>query len=130
MPSACTPRAAAGLIAVGLFGDRAIRRYGRRRTLRLATAGISAGGSCLPCPRRLGQHRQLRANGAPGGPDPGRGAGVLAETHRDARRDVAYAEANAVSYAFSILGPLTTALLVPSPSAGEAWCCWVRPSAR
>jgi MFS family permease len=38
---------AAGLIAVGLFGDRVIRRYGRRRALRLGAAGISAGAVLL-----------------------------------------------------------------------------------
>jgi MFS family permease len=38
---------AAGLIAVGLFGDRVIRRYGRRRAVRLGAAGISAGAVLL-----------------------------------------------------------------------------------
>ena len=38
---------AAGIILVGLFGERVVRRIGRRRTLWLAVGGLAAGGILL-----------------------------------------------------------------------------------
>ena len=104
---------ALGLIAVGLGGDRIIRRYGRRRALRLSTAGISAGAVLLcMAPAAWASIGSCALMGALGGLIPALVPAVLAETHGPGGRDVAYAEANAITYAFGILGPLTTALLV------------------
>ena len=104
---------ALGLIAVGLGGDRIIRRYGRRRALRLGAAGISAGAVLLcMAPAAWASIGSCALMGALGGLIPAVVPAVLAETHGPGGRDVAYAEANAITYAFGILGPLTTALLV------------------
>ncbi|MGD9507250.1 MAG: sugar MFS transporter [Geminicoccaceae bacterium] len=104
---------AAGLIVVGLFGDRVIRRYGRRRALRLGTAGISAG-AVLLClaPAAWASIGSCALMGVLGGLIPAMVPAVLAETHGEDGRDVAYAEATAICYAFGILGPLTTGLFV------------------
>jgi fucose permease len=101
---------AAGGIATGVFGDRLIRRYGRRRALWLGVLGMSAGaamlclasaawasiGSCAPM-GALGGLIWIVVNA------------VLAELHGD-RRSVAYAEASAVAYACGIVAPLAMSL--------------------
>jgi MFS family permease len=74
---------AAGLIAVGLFGDRVIRRYGRRRALRLGAAGISAGAVLLCLAPVAWASIGSCALMGRWGPDPGRGA---CRPDRDARR--------------------------------------------
>lgn len=104
---------AAGMIAVGLFGDKVVRRYGRRRTLQLGAAGVSAG-AVLLClaPSAWASIGSCAIMGALGGLIPAIVPAVLAETHGEHGRDVAYAEANAVAYAFAILGPLTTSLFL------------------
>lgn len=104
---------AAGLIVVGLFGDRIIRRYGRRRALQLGTAGISAG-AVLLClsPASWASIGSCALMGLLGGLIPAMVPAILAETHGEGARDVAYVEATAICYAFGILGPLTTGLFV------------------
>lgn len=104
---------AAGLIVVGLFGDRVIRRLGRRRALELGTAGISAG-AVLLClaPASWASIGSCALMGVLGGLIPAVVPAVLGETHGEGERDVAYAEATAICYAFGILGPLTTGLFV------------------
>lgn len=104
---------AAGLIAVGLLGDRVVRRHGRRRALRLGAAGISAG-AVLLClaPAAWASIGSCALMGLLGGLIPTVVAAVLAETHGEGGRDVAYAEATAVTYAFAMLGPLATGLFV------------------
>ena len=104
---------AAGLIAVGLLGDRVIRRIGRRRALQLGTAGISAG-AILLClaPAAWASIGSCALMGVLGGLIPAIVPAVLGESHGEDGRDVAYAEATAICYAFGILGPLTTALFV------------------
>ena len=104
---------AAGLIAVGLFGDRVIRHLGRRRALGLGTAGISAG-AVLLClaPAPWASIGSCALMGVLGGLIPAIVPAVLGDTHGEGERDVAYAEATAICYAFGILGPLTTGLFV------------------
>lgn len=104
---------AAGLIAVGLFGDRVIRRLGRRRALGVGTAGISAG-AVLLClaPASWASIGSCALMGVLGGLIPAIVPAVLGETHGEGERDVAFAEATAICYAFGILGPLTTGLFV------------------
>ena len=104
---------AAGLIAVGLFGDRVIRHLDRRRALGLGTAGISAG-AVLLClaPAPWASIGSCALMGVLGGLIPAIVPAVLGDTHGEGERDVAYAEATAICYAFGILGPLTTGLFV------------------
>ena len=107
-----TSAMAAGLILVGLFGDRAIRRLGRRRTLRLGMLGASAGAVilCL-APNAAVSIGGCALLGAVGGLIPATVFTSLADAFGE-RRNVAYSEANAVSYAFGILAPLATSLVI------------------
>ncbi len=104
---------AAGLILAGLLGDRIVRRCGRRLALLISVAGSSVGAILLciaPAPwASIGSCALI---GVLGGLIPGTVPAVLAETHDETGRDVAYAEANATSYACAVLGPLATGLFV------------------
>jgi MFS family permease len=103
---------AAGLIAVGLFGDRLTRRWGRRRILQLGIAGIAAGGTLLCiAPAAWASIASCALMGAFGGLIPSVVPAILADAEGEAR-DVAYGEATALSYGFGILGPLLTGLCV------------------
>jgi MFS transporter, DHA1 family, inner membrane transport protein len=103
---------AAGLIAVGLRGDRVTRRCGRRRTLQLGIVGISAG-AVLLCiaPAAWASIASCALMGAFGGLIPSVIPAILADAE-GAARDVAYGEATAMSYGFGILAPLVTGLCV------------------
>jgi fucose permease len=115
---------AVGSLLVGLAGDRVIRRFGRRRMLTVAVVGGSAGllllslagniwmsvGSCL----FMGCFAAFV---------PAMTSTILAELH-GARRDVAYAEANALCYVFAITAPLVLGLTV---WAGLNWRMGVVP---
>lgn len=103
---------ATGMIAVGLFGDRVARRCDRRRTLLLGAGGASAGAMllCL-APTAWASIGSCALIGAFGGLIPGLVPTILADIHGD-RRDVAYAEAGAMSYAFAVLAPLAVSLCI------------------
>ena len=107
-----TSALAAGLILVGLLGDRVIRGLGRRRTLWLGMIGASAGAVilCL-APNATVSIGGCALLGAVGGLIPTTVFTSLADIFGD-RRNVAYSEANAVSYAFGIMGPLATSLVI------------------
>jgi MFS family permease len=101
---------AIGMIAVGLFGHRIIRRLGRRRALWLAAGGISAGAVLLclaPAPwASIGSCALI---GAPGGLIPAMVFALLAEVQGE-HRDEAFSECTAVSYIFAIMAPLAMSL--------------------
>lgn len=101
---------AIGMLAVGLFGDRIIRRLGRRRALWLATGGISAG-AVLLClaPAAWISVGSCVLIGAPGALIPAMVFAFLAEIHGE-HRDEAFSECAAVSYLFAIMGPLAMTL--------------------
>ncbi|HUN93331.1 MAG TPA: MFS transporter [Burkholderiaceae bacterium] len=97
---------AAGLMSTGLSGTPLLRRLGRRRAMWLGALGLALG-TLLLCAARVPQWTIAACAliGAVGGLVPVVVSTALADIHGE-RRDVAYAEANAASYLFSILGPL------------------------
>jgi MFS family permease len=103
---------AVGLIAVGLLGDWVRRRIGRPNALRLAVGGMATG-AVLLCLARASwaSIASCAILGFFGGLIPSIASAILADIHRE-ERDTAFAEATAISYAFGILGPLTTGLFL------------------
>ena len=101
---------AVGTITVGLFGDRLIRSYGRRRLLTISALG-SAGGAILLClaPAAWASIGACLVIGLFGAFIPAMVSAILSDLHGP-RRDIAYAEANAICYAFAIMAPLIAAL--------------------
>jgi MFS family permease len=97
---------AAGIILVGLFGDRAEARLGRRRTLWLGIGGL-AGGGILLClaPAPWASLSACFLMGALGGLLPAIVPAVLADLH-GARRAEAYAGQAIVAYVFGLAAPL------------------------
>ena len=120
---------AAGLILVGLFGDRVIRGLGRRHTLWIGMIGASAGAIvlCL-APNAVISIGGCAILGAVGGLIPATVFTSLADVFGE-RRNVAYSEANAVSYAFGIVAPLATSLVMRSPGTGGPRSSSASPSA-
>ena len=109
---------AAGMIIVGLFGDLAIRRIGRRAALSVGSAAVVLGGIVLS----QGSVAWVTIAscgliGAVGALVPATVFALLADIHGK-NRDAAYAEANAVCYAFAILAPLSMGLFL---SLGLGW---------
>ncbi len=97
---------AAGIMTTGLTGAPLLAALGPRRVMWLGATGLLAG-SALLC---AASHPVLSIGacallGAVGGLLPIVVASALADLHGQ-RRDIAYAEANAVSYSFALLGPL------------------------
>ncbi len=109
---------AAGALMVGLFGDRGIRRFGRRRML---TVGLIGGGTGIALLSVSGAAWQSIGSclvmGAFGSLAPALMWALLVDLQGD-RRDVAYAEANAMCYAFALAAPLIYGLAV---WAGLSW---------
>jgi MFS family permease len=103
---------AAGMIAVGLLGDRLMRRFGRRFALALGAAGATAGASllCL-APVAWSSIACCALIGALGALIPAVVPALLADLHGPARH-VAITEASAASYAFAMLAPLLTSLSI------------------
>ena len=97
---------AGGMMTTGLTGAPLIARLGRRRAMWLGALGLTIGSAFLCAARQpvlsIGACALI---GSIGGLVPIVVASTLADTHGD-RRDVAYTEANAASYLFSLLGPL------------------------
>ena len=103
---------AAGMIAVGLFGDRVTRLCGRRRTLQLGVAGIVAGGALLCiAPAAWASIASCALMGTLGALIPSVIPAILDDAQGD-KREIAFGEAAAMSYCFGILGPLLTGLAV------------------
>jgi MFS transporter, DHA1 family, inner membrane transport protein len=103
---------AAGMVMVGIVGDRVIHALGRRATLFLAMAGtcLGAGLLCVASSPVITIASCFLIGGL-GGLIPGTVFAVLADEHGKAK-DVAFAECMAVCYAFAILAPLTTSLCI------------------
>jgi fucose permease len=97
---------AAGLMTTGLTGAPLLARLGRRRAMWLGALGSALGTTFLCAARQpLLSIGACALIGAIGGLLPIVAASTLADLHGD-RRDVAYTEANAAAYLFSLLGPL------------------------
>jgi MFS transporter, DHA1 family, inner membrane transport protein len=103
---------AAGMIVVGLFGDRVVCRYGRRVALALGAAG-AASGAILLCTASSAwaSIASCVLIGALGALIPAVVPALLADLH-GAKRHVAITEASAASYAFAIMAPLMTSLSI------------------
>jgi fucose permease len=101
---------AIGTVLVGLFGDRLIPPFGRRRLFTFAAFG-SACGTILLClaPAAWASIGACLIIGLTGAFIPAMVSAVLSDLHGP-RRDIAYAEANAICYAFAIMAPLIAAL--------------------
>jgi fucose permease len=97
---------AAGMMTTALTATPMLARLGRRRAMWLGALGLMLGTALL-----CAAHRPFlsigacAAIGAIGGLLPVVVASTLADVHGE-RRDIAYTEANAASYLFSLLGPL------------------------
>lgn len=100
---------AVGTITVGLFGDRLVRPFGRRLMLTVSAFGC-AGGAILLClaPAVWASVGACLAIGLFGAFIPAIVPAVLSDIHGP-RRDIAYAESNAICYAFAITAPLIAA---------------------
>lgn len=110
---------AVGLIIAGLCGDLIIRCCGRRLAFQLAITGCSIGAALLcVAPAAWASIGSCVLIGMLGGLFPGTVAAVLAEMHGETGRNVAYAEANAFSYIFAIVGPLVTGFFIMT---GVGW---------
>jgi MFS transporter, DHA1 family, inner membrane transport protein len=103
---------AAGMIAVGLLGDRVVRRHGRCLALALGTVGATTG-AVLLClaPAAWATIASCALIGALGALIPAVVPALLADLHGP-RRHVAITEASAASYAFAMLAPLLTSLSI------------------
>jgi fucose permease len=103
---------AVGSVLVGLAGDRVIRRFGRRRMLTIAVVGGSVGVVLLTLAGNIWMSvGSCLVMGCFAAFIPAMTSTILAELH-GARRDVAYAEANALCYVFAITAPLILGLTV------------------
>ena len=110
---------AAGSLLVGLFGDRAIRRFGRRRMLTVGILGGAGGITLLSLAHAAWQSiGSCLVIGLFGAFIPAMVSAILSDLHAGRRRDVAYAEANAICYIFAIMAPVISALSV---WAGWSW---------
>jgi MFS family permease len=96
---------AAGMIVVGLFGERLSRRLGRQVTLCFGAAGMAVG-AVLLClaPATLASIASCGLIGLMGALIVSVVPALLADLH-PYRRDTAFAETTAVSCAFGILAP-------------------------
>jgi MFS transporter, DHA1 family, inner membrane transport protein len=103
---------AAGIILVGLFGERVARRIGRRRTLWLAVGGLAAG-AILLClsPGPVASIASCFLLGVVGTLIPAVIPALLADIHGD-RRAEAYAGQSIVAYVFGLGAPLITGLSI------------------
>lgn len=103
---------ASGLLIVGLVADRVIARVGRRRALIASALGSATGvvGLAL-APTAVVSVPSCFLIGLLGAFIPAITSALLSDIH-GAGRDIALAEANAVSYAFAVAAPLLVALTV------------------
>jgi fucose permease len=109
---------AAGLIVCGLVGERAVVGLGRRGALALALAGICGGAAMLGLARTPAVSLAgCLLIGAPGGLVLVVVPAALAERH-GTNRAIAFGEANATSYAASLVATLAIGLFTAS---GQSW---------
>jgi fucose permease len=109
---------AAGMLVVGLFGERITRRLGRGAALGLGVVGAAAG-AVLLClaPAAWASLASCVVLGLFSAFIPSTVSALLSDIHRD-QREVAMSEANAMAYAFAVSVPLIAGLLV---AAGWNW---------
>ncbi len=107
-----TSALAAGMLIVGLFGERLIGRLGRAAALRLGVFGAAAG-AVLLClaPAAWASLASCALIGMFGTFIPSTVSALLSDIHGD-EREVAMSEANAMAYAFAMTVPLIAGLLV------------------
>jgi predicted MFS family arabinose efflux permease len=107
-----TSAIAAGMMIVGLFGVTAIRGLGRRRILVVATLGSAAAAVLLTlAPAAAFSIGACLLFGLLGGFIPAVVPALLSDV-QGPRRDIAFAEANAVAVLFSTTAPLITGLAI------------------
>ena len=107
-----TSAIAVGSIMVGLFGDRLVRPFGRRRMISIAGLGCAGGALLLAlAPAAWASIGAGLAIGLFGALVPAIVPAILSDIHGP-RRDHAYAESNAICYAFAATAPLIIALSV------------------
>lgn len=107
-----TSALAAGMLIVGSVGERVVRRFGRRVVF--AAGGLGAAVALLLLTVAAATWASLGASflfGLAGAFIPAMLNAILSEIHGP-RRAIAYTEANAVAYLFSIMAPLLTAFFV------------------
>ena len=103
---------AVGIIITGLFGERVVRRFGRRVALRLGAGGLGAGALLLVvAPAAWASIASCALMGLFGGLVPSVVPAVFADLHGE-RRGQAYAEQAILAYTFAIVGPLATGFFV------------------
>jgi len=101
---------AVGFIFVGLFGEPILARFGRAMIFVAAAYGSAAGLLLLSlAPAAWASVGACLIIGCFGAFIPATVSAVLSDVY-GRYRDIAYAEANALCYAFSIMAPLLTAL--------------------
>ena len=109
---------ACGIILVGLFGPRVIRRFGRRRMLIVGVFGFAAAAVLLclapAAPVSVASFALLGLSGAF---IPTIVFSTLADVHAE-RRAVAFNEAAAIASVFGIIAPILTGLCI---YAGLGW---------
>ena len=103
---------AAGIILVGLFGDRVARRLGRRKTLWLGVGGLAAGSILLTlAPAAWASIASCFMIGALGALLPAILPALLADLHGP-RRAEAYAGQAICAYVFGLAAPLIASLCI------------------
>jgi fucose permease len=109
---------AVGSLLVGVIGEPVVARLGRRRMLAVALVGGSLGIALLSLAHAAWQSiGACLLMGCTGAFIPAITSALLAEVHGP-RRDIAYAEANALCYVFAIASPVLAWLAV---SMGLSW---------
>lgn len=106
-----TSAIASGTVIVGLFGDRLARRLGRKTTLVFSALGAALG-ALLLClaPAVWASVAACLIIGLSGAFIPAMVPAILGDIHGEEYRETAYAESNALCYAFAIVAPLVVAL--------------------
>lgn len=111
-----TSAIAAGTLLVGLIGDRVVRRVGRRSMLAFSVLGSATAAILLTlAPAIWVSIGSCFLFGLIGAFIPAMVPVILSDIHGP-RRDVAFAEANAVAYIFAVMAPILTAVFV--------WLAW------
>ena len=111
-----TSAIAVGILVVGLLGDRAVTRLGRRAMLMVSGLGAALATILLTLsPAAPASIASCFLIGLFGGFIPVMVPAILSDIF-GSRRDIAFAESNAMSYAFAIMAPLLSGL--------AAWLGW------
>jgi fucose permease len=107
-----TSAIAVGVILVGLFGERVIRAFGRRRMLVASTLGSASAAVLLTvAPSTVVSIGSCFLFGALGAFIPAMVNGIFSDLG-GRRRDIAFAESNAVATLFATSAPIVTGLCV------------------